>query len=196
MNDSSSWFLKATLMIIAACLLLLCVRNMSGSSRMELRTLIIVDDAGKKRMEMSVGDKGPALQLFDEKSMPRIELVLQNFVPAAAPALSFMDVDGGRSLTLQLVPGGRAGECSSALVLSGYKGAMASLGAAKFSELRLSEKRGGGASASLLCLPEHGGVLTTFDTNDKMRFNLGTNRDGSVKLEILDADETIAWKAP
>lgn len=164
----------------------------------KLQKLSIVDSKGRTRIELGVGEKGPIIQFFDERSRPRIEIVLQDRKPSSVPSLSLLDLDGWRTATLQSVPGRRAGECSSGLILGGgSKGAAVVLSADKWARLELAERRfGGGASVELMCVPQRGGVLSTSDSKGKNRFNLGPNKEGAAKLEIFNADEKVIWSVP
>lgn len=208
--SNRDWTTKVLLGIIAGCLVWICASNLAVISRVEaevsssangetlrLQNLLIVDGEGKKRIELSVGDKGPAIQFFDERSRPRIEIVLQDRKPSSVPSLSLLDLDGGRTVILESVSGRRAGGCSSSLILGGLKGAGVVLSADKWARLELLEKRfGGGASVKLMCVPQRGGVLSAFDRDENIRFHLGTNKKGEARLEIFDSDEKVIWKAP
>lgn len=192
-----NWTTKALLSVIAVCLVGVCVGQLRGTSKIELREMIIVDDAGNKRIALSVGEKGPAIHFFDEKSRPRIELILQDRKPSSVPSLSLLDLDGGRIVKLESVAGRSAEKSSSSLILGGLRGATVVFSADKWARLELLEKRfGGGASVKLMCVPQRGGVLSTFDKDEKIRFNLGTNREGAARLEIFDSEEKVIWKAP
>ena len=76
------WTAKVLLGVIAVCLVGIFAGQLFGTSRIELREMIIVDDAGNKRIALSVGERGPAILFFDEESKPRIELILQDHKPS------------------------------------------------------------------------------------------------------------------
>jgi hypothetical protein len=203
------WYIRMVLGIIASCGIWMCITDFSvvpqagaavsaetNSETLRLKKLSIVDSQGRKRIELGVGEKGPIIQFFDERSRPRIEIVLQDRKPSSVPSLSLLDLDGGRTVILQSVPGRRARECSSSLILGGMKGATVTISADKWARLRLLEKRFGGASVEMMCVPQRGGVLSTFDKNEKIRFNLGTNKEGEARLEVFDSEEKAIWKAP
>ena len=135
-------------------------QRLSLSASSDASTLEMMDAAGRKLLNLSVGPgKSSGLGVFDEQQKLRAILTL------------------GPNGTSLVGVGDAAGNCRASLEAEADTGAMV---------LRDSA---GKSRAALAVVPDGGVGLNLRDTSEKLRAHVSVGKDGKPRLLLLDADE-------
>lgn len=161
------------------------------------RELIIVDETGKRRIRLGVGDiegkrSGPFVEILGTDEKPRIQIAL---VDENKRFIAFRDAAANYEMMLQF-----AEERFPSLVLFGENDSKIALGIGPGGRSNMTLEGGATegkrSTAEVTLIPTHALMMNVSDFKGRPRLDLISKWKGGTELKFLDPAGKSKWAAP